>query len=262
MGQVENLLLARQVENQPYVDRLKTYPTGKLKAYRTRLFPLTGGAKESRSLGLHDPLDRGLATGETGLAVPLIDAVIELVVARHVARDAIGADAKRRALVLDRFVQHAEHFGVDALPLSLPQPAAGAGRMNTGTMQNFGGVEIPHAGQNLLIEKCDLDRPRAAAQSRAEIVEGDFEGVGPDFRRSAAYSEFCRREESHDAQPALVPKQNLLRGTGEFDDQPQVLAVRRVGKENETRHAGLDDDAVARVEFHEDPFAEPADLRD
>ena len=63
-------------------------------------------------------------------------------------------------------------------------------------------------------------------------------------------------------QPALVPKQNLLRGAGEFDDQPQVLAVGRVGEKNETRHARLDDDAVARIEFQEDPFAQPADVLD
>ena len=32
--------------------------------------------------------------------------------------------------------------------------------------------------------------------------------------------------------------------------------------EDEARHAGLDDDAVARVELQEDPFAQPADMLD
>ena len=116
---------------------------------------------ERRSLGLYDAHDAGLPAGQAGLSVPLINAVIDLKVAWHVAGDAIGAVAKRRALVLDRVVQNADHFGMDALPLCLSHAVTRSGRMNAGTVQDFRGIEIPHAGQGLLVQQRDLDRTAA-----------------------------------------------------------------------------------------------------
>ena len=81
-------------------------------------------------------------------------------------------------------------------------------------MQDFRGIQISHAGQGLLIEQRDLDRPSAAANPPAQFGRRDLQGVGPDLRRAVDRVELLRRDESHDAQPALVPEQNLLGGAG------------------------------------------------
>lgn len=83
---------------------------------RNPLPPLALRAKERRPLRLDDSLDR-FTTRRTGLSREVINAVMALVIADLVERVPVSPIGERRALELDRFLQHLAHRRVDPIHL-------------------------------------------------------------------------------------------------------------------------------------------------
>jgi hypothetical protein len=88
-------------------------------------------------LGLHDAHDLPAAALQARLPGPLVHSVAELKVPRLVARNAVGAVAQGRALVLNCRVQHFPHFRVQPQPLPGMDAVAGDCRMEPSTMEDL-----------------------------------------------------------------------------------------------------------------------------
>jgi hypothetical protein len=122
-------------------------------------------AEKRGPLGLDDALDAASAGDEAWLADAIVDAMVVLIAARFVQRVAIGAVGKGRTFVANRHFENLDDRGVDSLPLVAAEPIAAAGRMNSGTVQDFGRVEISNPGDRSLVEQRDLDGATASAKS-------------------------------------------------------------------------------------------------
>ena len=189
-----------------------------------------------------------------------VDGVETLVSAGAIPRDAIRAVAKRRTLPRDGRGEDFPHRVVNPLPLPRPQATAGQGGVNAGAVENLRGVEVPHARQCPLVHQGRLDRPAACPQTLPQRVGGEFQRVRAKPLRAIELLELLRGRQPHDAQPALVPKEQLARrAAGKHEDQTHSPLVGRVGQEDEAGHPRLDDDAVAAVQFQDDAFAQPTD---
>jgi len=149
---------------------------------------------------------------------------------------------------------------VNRSPLGRPNAAARDGWMNPSPVQNLGGVEISHPGQDALVQKGRLDRPTARAQPRAKLFRRDLQGIGTElFRHEAA--ELLRRRHPHDAKPPRVPEHQPVGAIPEarkLHDPSEVFFVGRAGKHEAAGHARLDDDSLAGVQLDQHPLAGPA----
>ena len=123
-----------------------------------RLSPLAGRTNKRRAF-VHETLNPDPAPVRTEFAFLLI----HLVPALELSPCPIRRDktANRRASHEDRFLQHALHGFKQYADSSLRQPAPASVRMDTGSKQHFVGVDVPDAGDPVLIQQRGLDPPPA-----------------------------------------------------------------------------------------------------
>ena len=162
----------------------------------------------------------------------------------------------------DSFLQDLAHLGMQLGPLSGAKSVAGLRGMNTDSVQNLRGVDVPNPRHQPLVEQGHLDGTTAGPETLAQRSGRDLQGIGPHLLGAVVRFELSWRDKPYDSQPALIPKQQLLFRTRQFENEAQVSAVRRIGQQNQTRHARLDDDAIGRVQLEDNSLAYPPDGHD
>jgi hypothetical protein len=129
------------------------------------MLSLANWAEKGGPLGLHYADDNALGALQARVAGALINAVFILEIARLVVSGAVSAVAERGTLMPDGLVQYFLQGGMDGCPVAWFQFVAGLSRVDARTVQYFGGVQISHTGQSMLVHHGHFDRTAAAAKS-------------------------------------------------------------------------------------------------
>ena len=109
--------------------------------------------------------------------------------ARPVVSRAIGFVTNGGPFQADGLLQNAATMAGETVADRPAEPAATAARVNFGSKQNLGSVDISDAGSHPLIEQGHLDRPPRRMDGLVEPVALEAQGVGADRRWAAASSE-------------------------------------------------------------------------
>src|SRR5262245_54799692 len=91
--------------------------------------------------------------------------MVILVTSSFVQRIAIGSVGECGALVANCKLEYSEHVVVDGLPLGGGELITASAWVNSGQMQNFGGIEVANAGDGALIEQGYFDGAFARIQT-------------------------------------------------------------------------------------------------
>ena len=118
------------------------------------------------SLRLYDPHNLFLTARRTDFTGAIVDAVMILIAAGLIEGISVRSVRKRRALVLDREIQHLQHVLVNRLPLGYCELIAPFGRMNGCEVENFRGVQIADTRNCPLIKKSDFNRAATRGKPR------------------------------------------------------------------------------------------------
>src|SRR5262245_500276 len=168
---------------------------------------LTAGTIEGAAPSLDDSPDRA-PTRAARLSFAVVDEQLLAVGARLVPERAIRAEGGAHSL--DGFVQHAPGLARHRIPFLASQTSGRAARIDTGAMQDLARVDVPDAGETLLIQEEDLHRDRGAAGRRLEALGGRWRGdrIGSELgeRRIFAKPRGRRHPEESEAARILEPQ--------------------------------------------------------
>jgi hypothetical protein len=202
-------------------------------------------------------------------AVAAVDAVPLLKPARHAGGGAIQLVADRGALVADSLGEDRAGQGGEPLPVVGPQAATRRPRIETGAVEDLGGVDVADAGHGPLVEQRHLHGPPRPAQPFGQFVGRHPEPVGTELGAAAGPLQAAGIEQPDRAQAALVPEQEPPGGRAaarQRELEPHVLRRRRIGDEHQPRHPRLDDEPPGRIagrgDLQHDPLAAPPDAHD
>jgi hypothetical protein len=147
-----------------------------------------------------------------------------------------------------------------ALPLRPVQSAGLLPGINAGDVQHFAGVQITDARNTGLVEQDDFDRRPTVADSRGEIVERDFAGVGPDLSRHQFFLVVVGGQHCDDAKATLVPEQNVrIIATTQRDPQSQMFGRGWRADQDQSGHSRFDYDSVVGFQANNDTFSQSVD---
>lgn len=112
---------------------------------------------------------------------------------------------------------------------------------DTGSIQNFAGVEIADSRDEFLIEQGDLDGSCGARQGFAPLRRGDFQRVGTETTRQ--HVPLLRGVKTDRAKAPTVPEPEIVEAVRprfrEPPDRAEMLDGGGIGQEHETGHAGF-----------------------
>lgn len=189
--------------------------------------------------------------------------------AEAAGRRLIQLVSDRRAFQPDGFRKDRPRCTREPLPDPPRQPTAGRPWVDAGAMQDFGRVDIADAGHRALVQEGDLDRSPGIRQAALEVVARDAETVGAERCRPAGPVEAVGINQTHRAEPALIPKHEwmlrTLSGRLQVHHEPQMIDCRRRRHEHESCHPRLDHQPPStgeKVDFEGQPLSKPFDRRE
>lgn len=188
------------------------------------------------------------------LAFPPVDlqAVLESA-AQAAAADVI---ADRRATGLDRPPEHPVEGTMQLPDLTVGQVPARAQGADPGGEEGFIGVNVPHPGDDALVQQQGFDGPSAVTQSFAQV-----RGTGvPRFRPKADFADgFDRLTRWHPTEAAEATDVTEAQFLSRIESKPGVdvfvAGFLRVADQELSRHAQVDDQRGGVVQPSDDPFA-------
>ena len=144
---------------------------------------LASRAVKRRPLGLNDAYDAATGTRGAKLALATVNAVVVLVTALPIQSIAIRAVAERRPLMANGFPQDIEGGLADGRPLGPGKFVAALLGMDTGSMQDFRGVEVADARYGTLIKQSHFDLSSTGGEPALQEIGRNSQRVGAKFLR-------------------------------------------------------------------------------